>query len=167
MVAQVVELLGRCQVALLTDYRGLTVQEMTALRRQLREAGAEYHVVKNTMLRRALESMGMPLVEEHFVGPTAVVFAAEDPAGPAKVIATFAKRRGIPTVKGGMIEGRIFGAEDTAALATLPSRQQLLAMVAACYQSRAASLVRTLYTLVANFAGTLQALSEKRASAAA
>lgn len=167
MVAQVIELLGRCQVALLTDYRGLTVQEMTALRRQLREAGAEYRVVKNTMLRRALESMGMPLDEEYLAGPTAVVFAAEDPTAPAKVISTFARRRGAPTMKGGMIEGRVFGAEDAAAFADLPSRQQLLATVVACYQSPVGGLVQTLYTLVANFAGTLQALAEKRASAAA
>jgi len=167
MVAQIMELLGRHQVALVTDYRGLSVQEMTALRRQLRDAGAEYHVVKNTMLRRALESMGMSVDEEYLVGPIALALAEEDPTGPAKAISTFAKQRGIPTVKCGMVKGRVFGAEDAAAFADLPGRQQLLAMVAACYRSPAANLVQTLYTLVANLAGTLQALAAKRASAAA
>lgn len=166
-MAEIVEYLGRCQVALLTDYRGLSVKDMTALRRELQEAGAECHVVKNTLLRRALESVGAPIVEEQLVGPTALVFAADDAAAPAKVIAAFAKRHGVPTMKGGMIEGRAVGPEDAAALATLPGRQQLLAMMAACYQSPVASMAQTLYTLIANFAGTLQALADKRAAATA
>jgi large subunit ribosomal protein L10 len=166
-VAEIIEHFGRCQVALLTDYRGLSVKEMTALRRELQEAGAECRVVKNTLLRRALESIGAPIAEEHLIGPTALVFAADDPGAPAKVIAAFAKRRGVPTMKGGMIEGRVVGPEDAASLATLPGRPQLLAMMAACYQSPVASMVQTLYTLLANFAGTLQAFAEKRASAAA
>jgi large subunit ribosomal protein L10 len=160
--------MGRCQVALLTDYRGLSVKDMTALRRQLHEAGADYRVVKNTLLRRALESLGAPAVDEQLIGPTAVVFAEQDPAAPAKVIAAFARQRGgVPSIKGGMMEGRSFSARDAADLATLPGREQLLAMLAACYQSPVAKLAQTLYTLLADFAGTLQAVADKRAAAAA
>ena len=115
----------------LTGYKGLTVAQDTELRRELREAGVSYHVVKNTMLRRAAEAAGIEGLDEVLSGTTAFAFSTEDAVAPAKVICDFMKKNKLEDdgklfVKIGMVEGKVISVDEVKALAALPSREELL-----------------------------------------
>lgn len=114
----------------LADYRGLTVAQATQLRAQLRQAGVEYRVLKNTFVRRAANEVGVEGLDPYLEGPTAVAFST-DPVAPAKVLSEFAKANKLKTfqIKAGVLEGKVIGPEGVKALADLPSREVLLAMV--------------------------------------
>lgn len=118
-----------------TDYRGLTVAELTELRKQLREAGIEYRVLKNTMSRRALQQLGIDGFDEYLTGPTALAFGLEDPVAPAKILNDFARRHKALELKGGIVEGRVVNGGEVAALAALPSREGLLSMLLSVLQA--------------------------------
>lgn len=117
------------------DYLGLNVAEVTELRKQLREAGVEMSVIKNTLLRRAVEQAGIDGLDEYFVGPTAVAFSAEDVQAPAKILVDFAKDAEELEIKGGLIEGQAVDVEAIKAVATLPSREGLLSMLLSVLQA--------------------------------
>lgn len=117
------------------DYLGLNVAEVTELRKQLREAGVEMSVIKNTLLRRAVEQAGITGLDEYFVGPTAVAFSAEDVQAPAKILVDFAKDAEELEIKGGLIEGQAVDVEAIKAVATLPSREGLLSMLLSVLQA--------------------------------
>jgi len=149
----------------MTDYRGLTVAKLTQLRRQLQEAGADYQVVKNTLLRRALAARGAPDLGPQLEGPTAVAFAGPDLVAPAKVLAAFAKEHKSPTIKGGLVEGRAVDAAGIKELATMPPREVLLSLLLQCWQSPLSSLVGVTQGVVRDFVMTLQAVADARAQA--
>ncbi len=118
-----------------TDYRGLNVAELTELRKQLREAGIEYRVLKNTMSRRALEQLGISGFDEYLTGPTALAFGQEDPVAPAKILNDFSKRHKALELKGGIVEGRVVDGAEVVNLAGLPSREGLLSMLLSVLQA--------------------------------
>lgn len=123
--------LSSAEVVYLTDFTGLTVDAIGDLRRRLREAGAEYRVVKNTLTIRALEGTDIPDLAEYFQGPTALVLGGTDPIGPAKVVREFAKGNDDrPVVKVGVVERRLVSQEEVTRLAELPPKDQLLAAIA-------------------------------------
>ncbi|WP_277630326.1 50S ribosomal protein L10 [Atopococcus tabaci] len=117
------------------DYRGLTVDEVTDLRKQLRDAGVEMRVLKNTMLRRAAVAAGLEGMDDIFKGPTAVAFSNEDVVAPAKIMADFAKDAEALEIKGGVIEGKVASADEINAVAKLPSREGLLSMLLSVLQA--------------------------------
>ncbi|MET3557495.1 large subunit ribosomal protein L10 [Streptococcus rupicaprae] len=117
------------------DARGLTVEQDTVLRRNLRNEGIEYKVIKNGILRRAAEKAGLEGMNDIFVGPTAVAFSNEDVVAPAKIIFDFAKTADALEIKGGAIEGKVSSDADIKALATLPSREGLLSMLLSVLQA--------------------------------
>lgn len=117
------------------NYRGLTVAQANDLRRQLREAGVEMHVVKNTMLRRAAEIAEIEGIDETFVGPTAIAFSEEEIVAPAKIMVEFAKEAEPLVVKGGYLEGRVVPVETIEKVATLPDREGLLSMLLSALQA--------------------------------
>ncbi|MBP2242861.1 large subunit ribosomal protein L10 [Cytobacillus eiseniae] len=117
------------------DYRGLTVAEVTELRKQLREAGVEFKVYKNSLTRRAAESAELAGLNEVLTGPNAVAFSTEDVVAPAKIINDFAKKHEALEIKAGIIEGNVSTAEEVKALAELPSREGLLSMVLSVLQA--------------------------------
>ncbi|MGG3692445.1 50S ribosomal protein L10 [Heyndrickxia ginsengihumi] len=117
------------------DYRGLNVAEVTELRKQLREAGVEFKVYKNTMTRRAAESADLSGLNEVLVGPNAIAFSNEDVVAPAKILNDFAKKHEALEIKAGVIEGNVASAEDIKALADLPSREGLLSMLLSVLQA--------------------------------
>ncbi|MBX6394488.1 MAG: 50S ribosomal protein L10 [Alicyclobacillaceae bacterium] len=123
------------KAAIVTDYRGLNVAEMTELRKRLREAGVEYKVVKNTLTRRATEAAQVQVLDQHLVGPTAIAFGYDDVVVPAKILSEFAKDHKALEIKGGLIEGRLVNAADIEALAKLPSREGLLSMLLSVLQA--------------------------------
>jgi len=126
VVAEVKDRLERARAAILTDYRGLDVTGITELRERLREAGAEYRVVKNTLTARAAEALGLEEVIEFLEGPTAIAFAYDDPVVPAKVINQFARTHKELEIKAGLLGKAVIDAGRVRQLAELPSRDELL-----------------------------------------
>ena len=118
------------KIVLLTDYRGITVSDVTALRNDLRNANAEYKVIKNNITKRALDLNGENELDNLLEGPTAVVIGQQDYLEPAKAIYNFTKTHEFYKIKGGIIEGKVMTAEEIITLAKLPSRQELLSKLA-------------------------------------
>ena len=118
------------KLVLLTDYRGINVEDVTNLRTELRNAKAEYKVIKNNITRRALAECGIEGLEEQLTGPTAVIMSNEDYLEPAKAIYKFSKDNDFYKIKGGVIQGKVMTAEEIITLAKLPSRETLLSMLA-------------------------------------
>lgn len=135
MVAEIAEKLKNSKSTILTDYRGLTVAEMNELRKQLREAGVEYKVLKNTLTRRATAETGLSELDQHLTGPTAIAFSAEDVVAPAKILYKFSKDHEALEIKGGVVEGRVVGLDEIKELADLPSREGLLSMLLSVLQA--------------------------------
>ncbi|GEB77092.1 50S ribosomal protein L10 [Sporolactobacillus inulinus] len=117
------------------NYRGLSVAEVTELRKQLREAGVDYKVYKNTFARRATEIAGLTDLDDALTGPTAISFSKDDVIAPAKVLYTFAKEHEALEIKAGVIEGKLTSLDEIKALAELPSREGLLSMLANVLQA--------------------------------
>ena len=117
------------------DYRGLTVAQVTELRKQLREAGVELKVYKNTLVRRATTEVGHEELNEVLTGPNAIAFSAEDVVAPARIINKFAKENEQLEIKAGLIEGAYASVEEIKALAELPSREGLLSMLLSVLQA--------------------------------
>ncbi|EAD4838586.1 50S ribosomal protein L10 [Listeria monocytogenes] len=113
----------------IVDYRGLNVGEITDLRKQLRDAGIEFKVYKNSLTRRAVEANGYEGLEGALTGPNAIAFSNEDVVAPAKILNDFAKDHEALEIKAGVIEGKVASLEEIKALATLPSREGLLSML--------------------------------------
>lgn len=121
--------------AIIVDYRGLTVEEVTNLRRQLREAGVEMKVIKNGILTRAAKAAELEGLDEVFTGPTAVAFSKEDAVAPARILNDFSKTAEALEIKGGIIEGEVASIETIKELATLPNREGLLSMLLSVLQA--------------------------------
>ena len=118
------------KLVLLTDYRGINVDDVTKLRTELRNANAKYTVIKNNITRRALAEAGIEGLENELEGPTAVIMSNDDYLEPAKAIYNFTKNNDYYKIKGGVVEGKVMTAEEIITLAKLPSKEQLLSMLA-------------------------------------
>ncbi len=129
-VSKLAEQMKEAKLILLTDYRGINVTDDTTLRKDLRNAGAKYTIIKNNITKRALAECGIKGLEEKLEGPTAVVMSSEDYLEPSKVIYKFSKDNDYYTIKGGVIDGKVMTAEEIITLAKLPSRETLLSMLA-------------------------------------
>ena len=129
-VKELAEKMKNSKLILLTDYRGINVTDDTALRKDLRNANATCSVIKNNITRRALEECGITGLEEQLVGPTAVIMSEEDYLEPSKTIYEFTKNNEYYKIKGGVIDGKVMTAEEIITLAKLPSREDLLSMLA-------------------------------------
>lgn len=133
------------------DYRGLNVAQVTELRKQLREAGIEFQVLKNSLVRRATEGADLAELNSILTGPTAIAFSNEDAVAPAKILNDFAKKNEALKLKGGVVEGKVVGMEQIKALAELPSREGLLSM-----------LLSVLQAPVRNFALAVKAVGDQK-----
>jgi len=156
------ERLRNSSIVILTDYRGLTVGEIGALRGKLRGASLEYRVAKNTLLSRAAEKVGVVGLEPHLTGPTAVVFGNDDPGVPARVLQEFIRQFRKLEIKGGVIEGHALDAAGVQALATLPGKQELLARVVGAVQGPLFALVMVLTAAPRGLVTALDAIRKKR-----
>lgn len=134
-VQEIADKFSAAASVVVVDYRGLTVGQVTELRKQLREAGVEFKVYKNSLTRRAAEATGLEGINEFLTGPNAVAFSNEDVVAPAKIINDFAKKNEALEIKAGIIEGTVASAEDVKALAELPSREGLLSMLLSVLQA--------------------------------
>ena len=129
-VKKLAEKFKDAKLVLLTDYRGITVEDVTSLRNNLRNTNSEYKVIKNNIIRRALDANGENSLDSILEGPTAVVIAEEDYLSPLKAIYNFSKDNEYYKIKGGIVEGKVLTTEELITLAKLPSRQELLGMLA-------------------------------------
>ncbi|KRM95914.1 50S ribosomal protein L10 [Liquorilactobacillus aquaticus DSM 21051] len=134
-VEEVFEKFNEAVSCVVVDYRGLTVEQVTELRKELREENVELRVVKNTYLKRAADKAGYEGLDDTFSGPTAVAFSKEDVVAPARILAKFAKDAEALEIKGGMIEGKVASLEQINELAKLPSREGLLSMLLSVLQA--------------------------------
>lgn len=137
--------------AVVVNYRGLTVAEVTELRKELRDAGVKMEVIKNTYLRRAADAAGYEGLDEVFSGPTAIAFSEDDVVAPARVMAKYADQFDQLVIKGGFIEGKIASLDEILALAKLPDREGMLSM-----------LLSVLQAPVRNFAYAVKAVAENK-----
>ncbi|MEA4901683.1 50S ribosomal protein L10 [Desulfitobacterium sp.] len=143
VVSEIKEKFQGSSGVVIADYRGITVAQATKLRAQLRQAGVEYRVLKNTMVSRAANEVGIEGLDVYLEGPTAVAFSA-DPVAPAKVIAEFAKEVKNFKIKGGVVEGKVVDSEGVKVLAELPSREVLLTQVVRGMQAPLVGMVNVL-----------------------
>lgn len=134
-VQEITEKFQSASSVVVVDYRGLNVAQVTELRKQLREAGVEFKVYKNSLTRRAAESAEMAELNEFLTGPNAIAFSNEDVVAPAKVLNDFAKDHEALEIKAGVIEGKLVTLDEVKAIATLPSREGLLSMLLSVLQA--------------------------------
>lgn len=136
LVDEVAKKISAANSLVVVDYRGLTVEEVTDLRKQLRDADVAMEVIKNKILTRAAEKAGFADLNDTFVGPTAVAFGnGDDSIAAARILAKFAKDHDVLEIKGGMMEGKVVSVDEINTYATLPSRDDLLSMLASELQS--------------------------------
>ncbi|RJE48114.1 MULTISPECIES: 50S ribosomal protein L10 [unclassified Dehalobacter] len=140
---------------ILADYRGLTVSQVTNLRVELRQAGIEYRVLKNTMVRRAADEIGITGLDEFLEGPTALAFST-DPVAPAKILSEFSKKNKSLTIKAGVLDGKVIDADKVKDLANLPSREVLLSQVLAGMQGPLQGMVNVLQGPIRKFGYALE-----------
>ena len=129
-VKDLADKLKDAKIVLLTDYRGINVADVTKLRADLRKTSVEYKVIKNNIIKRALDTNGESGLDSLLEGPTAIVYGTGDYLEPAKIIYNFSKENEFYKIKGGIIEGKVMTTEEIITLAKLPSRQELLGMLA-------------------------------------
>ena len=155
IVAEISENIKGAQSVVLVDYRGLTVEQDTRLRKELREAGVVYKVYKNTMMNFAFKGTEFEALAEYLEGPSAVAISTTDATAPARIICKFAKEAKALEVKGGVVEGTAYDAKGITAIAEIPSREELLSKFLGSIQSP-----------ITNFARVLNQLAEKGGASA-
>jgi large subunit ribosomal protein L10 len=157
----------RSQAVILVEYTGAKMKDMDTIRAKVRESGAEFHVVKNTLARRVFAQQGMTLPDEFLLKSTAVSFAFTDPAATAKALADATKGMAFVKVKGGFMAGQMLNASQVKALAELPPLPIVRSQLLGTLQAPAAKLVRTIAEPARSLAAVFRAFSEKEPAAAA
>ena len=155
IVAEISEVIKDAASVVLVDYRGLTVEEDTALRKQLREAGVNYKVYKNTLMNFAFKGTDFEALAPYLNGPSAIAVATDDATAPARVVSEFAKKAKALEIKAGVVEGELYDAKGMAAIANIPSREVLIS-----------KLLGSLQSPITNFARVMNQLAEKGGAAA-
>ncbi len=164
LVAALEERLRAASAIFVTEYRGLKVAQLEALRRELHDVDAEFKVAKNTLVRIAAQHAGVDALEALLEGPTGIVFARGDAAAAAKRVRDFGRANPALVIKGGLLSGSVLDAQGVAQLADLPSREVLLAQVAGVLAAPMSNLASVLAALPRNLAYGLKALAEQRAA---
>jgi large subunit ribosomal protein L10 len=165
VVAEVSERLAKAQAVVLAEYRGIPVEQITVLRSQARASGVYLRVLKNTLARRAVKGTPFEKLSDQMVGPL-MYGIAQDPVAGAKVVSEFAKENEQFVIKAGAMPNSLMSVQDIKALATLPSREELLAKLLGTMQAPMAKLVRTMNEVPGKFVRTLAAVEAKQKAAA-
>ncbi len=147
----------------LVDFRGLNVQKAQELREECRENEVQYRVVKNTLLGRALDEVGIALDDGMLEGPTALALSYDDPVAPAQRIKSFAKEHGVLEIKGGISDGEMLNSEEVRQLADLPSREELLAKIAHCFAAPMTRVAQVLQAPMRDLSLVTSQVKEKKA----
>lgn len=165
VVSELSEKIKNAKSIVFADYRGLTVEQDTELRTALRKAGVEYGVVKNTLTRLAANENGLNDLDPYFNGPTAMAVSDKDVIAPAKILAEYTKKFDKLQIKVGVVEGKIFDEKSIMALATLPSKEEMLAKALGSMKAPITGLVNVLNGNIRGLVIALNAVAEKKANA--
>jgi large subunit ribosomal protein L10 len=166
VVSEVSAKLANAQAVIVAEYRGIGVENVTQLRAKARKSGLYLRVLKNTLARRAVQGTPFAKLADQMSGPL-MYGIAQDPVAGAKVLAEFAKENELFVIKGGAMQNAVMSAKDVKTLATMPSREELLAMLMGTMQAPVAKLVRTMNEVPGRFARTVAALRDQKEKAAA
>jgi large subunit ribosomal protein L10 len=165
-IAELRTILEGSKAAILTDYRGLSVSDLTDLRKKLRAVDGEFHIVKNTLFKRAADGI---ITDEAFAayleGPTAVGFANSDAVAVSKTLLDYAKDHKNLSVKAGFVDGRVYNQAEVVAISKLPSKEVLISQLLGSLNAPISNLVGTLLGITSKFVYTLQAIADQKAAA--
>lgn len=164
-LAKIKEELAATSAVWVVDYRGLTVKEIQELRRNVRGAGASMKVYKNTLMHLALTESELPTMDDLLEGPSAFVFADEDPAAAAKVIKNFAKANDNLSIKGGLMDGAAYDASQVEAIASLPSKEELMGQIAGMISGVARGLATSINGVPRGVAQVISQVAEQKPAA--
>jgi large subunit ribosomal protein L10 len=162
IVSELRDRFTRGRVAILTDFTGLDVASITQLRNALRAVKADYHVAKNTLMKRATENTHARILHPYFKGTRAVAISYEDPVAPAKVLVNFIKDKKKPDIIAGLLEGTLITGEEVQSLAKLPAREELLAKLLGTLQAVPQGLVQVLAGIPRKLLYVLKAIEEQK-----
>ncbi len=164
LVAEIKERFNESDSVIMVDYRGLTVKQMQALRNALRSVGGDLAVYKNSLTEIAIRELALPNMDAYLAGPTAFVFISEDPVAPAKALTVFAKENQALELKGGLVQNQVVDADGVKAIATLPSREELIAKLLGTMQNPLRGTVTVLSGPARAFATVLDAIAKEKAA---
>ncbi|MFZ5975781.1 MAG: 50S ribosomal protein L10 [Bacillota bacterium] len=162
-VNEVIEMFKDAKSVVLVDYRGLTVEEADNLRNEFRKEGVVYHVIKNSLVERAVAQLNIEGMNPYLKGPSAFAFGYNDPVTPAKIVSDFIKKTKKMSIKAGLVDNKVIDENGVKALAALPSREVLLAKLLGSLNAPAAGLVTVLGGTIRSLLYTLNAIQEKKA----
>lgn len=154
----------KAQVAVVTEYKGYTVEEITKLRRNLQKEGGDYTVTKNTLAKIAIKGTEFEALAELCKGPVAVAFGFEDQVSPAKVVSKFIKESKKGEILGAVLEGKVLSADEAKALANLPSKEELYAKMLGSINSPASGIVGSVNAVMASLTRAVAAVRDKKAA---
>lgn len=150
----------------IADFTGLSVEQSNELRRRCREAGVEFRVVKNRLARRAAAEAEMALVHDLLRGPSGIAFSTEGPVAPAKVLVDYADDNEKLVIRGGFLDGQLLDTQGVVAMSKVPTKEELLAMIARGFQAPTQNFVNVLNGTLSQFVRALSAVAEQKADAA-
>ncbi|MPW25037.1 50S ribosomal protein L10 [Alkalibaculum sp. M08DMB] len=166
IVSEIAEKFSKAQTAVLVDYRGLNVEEVTEFRAIARELNVDYKIYKNSMMRFAVKETGYEGLLENLVGPSAIAFGYDDPVATAKIITEFAKKHKAMEIKAGMVDGKVLDKQGVMALAELPSREVLIAQVLGGLNAPISGLVNVLQGNIRGLVIALNQIKEQKEATA-
>jgi large subunit ribosomal protein L10 len=168
VISELRDIVTQSKGAILTDYRGLTVADVTNLRKKLRAVDAEYHIVKNTLFKIAVGEEAGAQLDTLLTGPTAIAFAKGDIVPTSKAVIDFLTALKKPDIKlkGGYIDGKIYNVADVTTLSKLPPKEQIIAQLLGSLNAPASNLVGTLNSIIGEFVRTIQAIADKQGAPA-
>lgn len=165
-VQELTERLRDAKAIILVDYKGINIEEVNILRKRMRDSQVDYFVSKNTFIKRALNSLGITLLDDSLTGPTAVAISKADEVLPAKEVFGFIKDvmadKSFPAFKVGYVDGKVFDRQQLEQLAKLPPKDQLLAMVLSGFNAPISSLVYTLNAIAGKFVYAIDAIAKQK-----
>ena len=154
----------KAQVAILTEYKGYSVEEITKLRRSLQKDGGDYMVTKNTLAKIAFKGTDFEVLTENMTGPIAIAFGFEDQVSPAKAVAKFIKESKKGAILGGALDGRLLSAQEAEALSKLPSKEELIAKILGSINSPASGIVGSVNAVMAQLTRAMAAVRDQKSA---
>lgn len=163
-IESIKEQLSKAQVVIVTEYRGLSVEEITKLRRKLQKEDGDYTVTKNTLAKIAVKGTEFEVLADSLKGPIALAFGFNDQVSSAKVLASFIKETKKGVIVAGALDGKLLSADDVKALATLPSKEELYAKMLGCINSPASGIANVTNSVLTQLVRTLDAVKDTKAA---
>ena len=163
-IEKIKEKVDKAQVAILTNYQGLTVEEITKLRRSIQKGGGDYMVTKNTLTKIAIKDTQYEVLSESLKGPSAIAFGFEDPVSPAKALSQFIKDAKKGEIVAAVLEGKLLSAQEAKALANLPTKEELYAKMLGCVNSPATGIVGSINAVMAQLTRAMAAVRDQKSA---